>query len=176
MIIFSRPGHCMCVCRWGRRFRLPTPYVHTQTASALASGYFGGDLSVCYLAIGWVYAEGSVYAGVGRRKRLPHFHFHTYTHGWAIVCCGRSRNGQGCLWACLAERCPSGPRGGRCTFIWREREVFLSASGLGDHAQSCACAVASKNIAFRDYALGEGIYGAGGESHSRKNRRSLLAG
>jgi hypothetical protein len=176
MIIFSRSGHCMCVCRWGRRFRLPTSYVHAQTASALASGYFGGDLSICHLAIGWVYAEGSVYAGVGRRKRLPHFHFHTYTHGWEGVCGGGSRDGQGCVWAGLVEGRADRTCGGRCTSVRRERDAVLSASGLGDHAQSCARAVASKNFAFRNYALGERFYRATGQSHSRKNRSGLLAG
>jgi hypothetical protein len=174
MIVFSRSGHSVCVCRWGRRFRLPTLYVHAQTASPLASGRFGANLPLCYLAIGWVYAEESVYAGIGRRKRLPHFHSQTYFR--TSVCCGRSRNGQGCLWARVVEGCASGTGGGRCTPAWREREAVLPAARLGDHAQSCACAVASEDRAVRDYAVGEGFHCTTSQFNPASHGRAILAG
>ncbi len=170
MIIFSPSGHCMCVCRcrWGRRFRLPTLYVHAQTAPALASGYFRRDLSFCHLAAGWVHAEKSVHPEVGRRKRLP--------HGWAGVCCGGSRNGQGCVWTSMAQGYPGGASGCRRAPPWREREVFLSASGVGNHAQSRPRAVASEDGSVHDHALGEGFYCATSQSNPESHGRAILAG
>ena len=166
--IFAWSTHCM----WGRRFRLPTPYVLPQKASALASRDLGGNFSICYLAFGGLHPADST-AGVGRRGtlwvRLPHF------------ICGpiRSRlgprGGQSGVRAGLAAGPTDSSRGGRRPPAWRERKTVLSAPGLGDHAQPCARAAAAQDFNAGDYALGERLYGATGQPGSGANGRGILA-
>jgi len=165
MIIFDRFAHYV----WGRRFRLPTVYVHAQAASSLAPGYLRGDFSICHLAIGWFYAEESGHAEVGRRKRLPH------PHSWAVVCGAGPGDGQGCFWAGLVARSAYRTGGGGCALVWRQRQAFLPASRLGDHAESCARALASEDRPVRDHALVERFYGSTGQFNLAPHRRALLA-
>ncbi len=161
--------HYMCRFRWGRRFRLPTSYVLSPTASSLASRYLGGDVSICDVALGWFHAEGSTSKELGRRKRLPHFDRRP------VVRCHRSRDGQSCFWTGLAEGCADSTCGCRRTPLWRERKAFLSATSLGNHAQSCSCTTAAQDLAVGDYALVERLYGATSQPDPRQNRRGLLA-
>jgi hypothetical protein len=168
MITFSRSGHYLWVGRWGRRFRLPSHHVHSQTATALVSRCLGGGLSLCHLAFGWIDAEESIYARVGRRKRLPH------AHPWAVVYGARSRDRQGGLRTSLAAGFARSRGSGQRDPLRRSWKAILSTTGLGDHAESCTPTVAAQNSASSDYALVEGLYRKTCESDSRPNR-SLLA-
>ena len=170
MIISRHYAHYMCcVCRWGRRFRLPTPYVHAQTASSLASGYLGADFSFCHLAFGGISAEESLYPEVGRRKRLPHFNPRTVVRG------SGPRDGQSCFRAGLVAGSTSGEGSGRRDPAWRDRTAVLSITRLGDHAQSCSRFAVAQFADARDYALAKRFYRAPGQPHPATNRRALLA-
>jgi hypothetical protein len=166
---FRCSTHYMCMCRWGRRFRLPTPYVLSQKASALAPGYLRGNLSFCDLATSGVHAEESANATVGRRKRLPH------THPRPVVCGFRPRDGQSGFRACLVARFQGGTCGGRRAPVWREWKAFLSAPSLGDHAQSLARIAAAQYSTACDYALVERLYRSTSQSTSRPYGTGLLA-
>jgi hypothetical protein len=170
MIISYCSTHYIGMCRWGRRFRLPTPYVYPQTASPLASGYRAGDFSFCNLAVGGIFAEESVYPEVGRRKRLPH------AYSRAVIRGSRPRDGQswfsGRFGYGIRE---SGESCSRRDPVWRNRAALLSATRLGDHAQSCARFVATQYANSCDHALAEGFYREAGQSDSRPDRRGVLA-
>jgi hypothetical protein len=160
--------HYMFRCRWGRRFRLPTPYVHAQTASSLASGYLGADLSFCYMAVGGISAEEPIW--VGRRKRLPH------AYPRAVVRGSRSRDGQSSFRAGLVAGHESGENGSRCDPAWRDWTAVLSITGLGDYAQSCARFVAAPYTPSCDYTMVERVDRSASQSNLEPHGRSLLAG
>jgi hypothetical protein len=138
MITFSRSGHYICVCRWGRRFRLPSHYVHAQTAPSLAPRCLRGNLSLCHLAISRLHAEESIWAEVGRQECLPH------THPRPLVRRSGPRNRQSYVWACLATGCARSTSGGRCDPLRRKWKTFLRTESLGGHAKSCAPTVAAQ--------------------------------
>ena len=167
MITFSPFRHYMA--RWGRHFCLPTPYVHAQKASSLAPGYVRGSFSVRYLAISRIDAAESVWAEVGRRKRLPHSH----TYPGAIVCGAGPRNRQSYVWTRLAGGSEDSTRCGRRHPLRRKWKAILSTAGLGDYAESCPPTAAAKSPAACDYALAERLHGAAGQSYSWPDR-SLL--
>jgi hypothetical protein len=167
MIVFRRFTHYMCL--WGRPFGLPTRHVLPQTTPALASGYFGGNLSFCDLAASGVHATESVYAKVGRRKRLPH------SYRRPVVCRSGSGIGQGGFRACLVARFQGGTCGGRRAPVWREWKAFLSAPSMGDHAQSLARIAAAQYSTACDYALVERLYRSTSQSTSRPYGTGLLA-